>query len=144
MGGMNIELHIERLILDGLPVESRERVQAAVEAELTRLWAAGGLNDGLLAGGALPSLLAETIQVTNEAGATQLGSQVAQSVHGGRGNEPAIANPNASTRAIAVAACQRRTATTPLLVRQSYERRRRMRRVRQERDAATIIHQPTE
>ena len=36
---MNINLHIERLILDGLPIEPRQRaqVQAAVEAELARL-----------------------------------------------------------------------------------------------------------
>ena len=36
---MNINLHIERLILDGLPITRQQgpHVQAAVEAELTRL-----------------------------------------------------------------------------------------------------------
>lgn len=88
---MNIELHIERLILDGLPIEPRERAQAqaAVEAELTRLLTTGGLNAGLLAGGALPSLRADAIQLTNENNAGRLGEQIAQAVYGGIGAEQA-------------------------------------------------------
>jgi len=84
---VNIELHIERLILNGLPVERRQsaEMQAAVEAELTRLLMTGGLNDGLLAGGALPSLRAEAIQLTNETSAARLGSQIAGAVYGGIG-----------------------------------------------------------
>ena len=44
---MNIRLHIERLILDGLPVNSVQspQVKAAVEAELTRLLTADGLHN---------------------------------------------------------------------------------------------------
>ena len=42
---MNIKLHIERLVLDGLPVTRSQGplVQAAMEAELARLMAEGGL-----------------------------------------------------------------------------------------------------
>lgn len=42
---MNIELHIERLTLDGVVVDPGRRfdVQAAVEAELRRLLTAGGV-----------------------------------------------------------------------------------------------------
>ena len=41
---MNIQLHIERLVLDGLPLTRREGalVQAAVETELARLNLTGG------------------------------------------------------------------------------------------------------
>ena len=42
----NIHLHIERLILDGLPIERAQgpHVQAAVEAELARLLTENGLD----------------------------------------------------------------------------------------------------
>src|SRR6202008_474567 len=84
---VNINLHIERLILDGLPVEPQQhaQVQAAVETELARLLVAGGVNSGLLTGAARPSLRAGAINVSNETNATHLGSQIAQSVHGGIG-----------------------------------------------------------
>jgi hypothetical protein len=86
---VNIELHIERLILDGLSVEPRERphLQAAVEAELTRLLTAGGLRSELLSGGAVRSLGAGEIHVTNQMRASHLGSHIAQAVHGGLGPE---------------------------------------------------------
>lgn len=82
---MKIDLHIERLILDGLPIDSGQsaEVQAAVEAELARLLMNGGLDAGLLAGGALPSLRGGAIQLTNESNGAHLGAQIAQSVHGG-------------------------------------------------------------
>lgn len=84
---MNINLHIERLILDGLPIEPRQRaqVQAAVEAELARQLMAGGLSSELLAGGPLPSLRTGAIQLTNETGAAHLGAQIARAVYGGIG-----------------------------------------------------------
>ena len=84
---MNIELHIERLVLDGVPVSPRDHanLQAAVEAELTRLLAAGGLRSELLAGGAMPSLGAGEFQMTNKLGVAHLGNQIAHAVHGGVG-----------------------------------------------------------
>jgi len=88
---MNIELHIERLVLDGLQVEARDRahLQAAVEAELTRLLTTGGLRSELLAGGALRSLGAGEIQATHGSTALHLGNQIAQAVHSGIGGENA-------------------------------------------------------
>lgn len=82
---MNINVHIERLILDGLPVARSQGplIRAAVEAELARLLAADGLAAGLLAGGALPSVPASAIQLTSNTNPTQLGQQIAQAVHGG-------------------------------------------------------------
>ena len=86
---MNITLHIERLVLDGLPIESWQsaEAQAAVEAELARLLTENGLKAELLAGGAIPSLRAEPIQLPSEINAAQLGAQIAQSVYGGIGAE---------------------------------------------------------
>ena len=82
---MNINVHIERLVLDGLPVTSSQGslVQAAVEAELARLLTAEGLSAEFLAGGAMPSLRAGGIHLTKDSNPTQLGQQIAQAVHGG-------------------------------------------------------------
>lgn len=88
---MTIHLHIERLVLEGLPLEKRHgpQVQAAVEAELARLLAAGGLALELQAAAAVPRRPAEGIQLGNESHPARLGQQIAQSVYGGigRGNE---------------------------------------------------------
>ncbi len=87
---MNIELHIERLVLDGLPIEHSQGplVQAAVEAELTRLLAENGLASQLQSGGALPHLNANAIQLPPGGRPAQLGQQIAQSVYGGMSNAP--------------------------------------------------------
>ena len=84
---MNIELHIERLILDGLAIEPGQAadIQTALEGELTRLLVESGVRADLRAGGAMPSLRGRAINVTSETNAAQLGTQIAQSVHGGIG-----------------------------------------------------------
>lgn len=84
---MNINVHIERLILDGLPVAHRERpmLQAAVEAELARLLTSEGLAPHLLTGGAIPRLRGGNIQLTSEGDTGQLGRQIAWAVYGGIG-----------------------------------------------------------
>jgi len=84
---MNINLHIDRLILDGLPMPHSQRplLQAAVEAELTRLLTADGLSPGLSAGGAISHLPAGSLQLTHDNSPAQLGRQIAQSVYGGIG-----------------------------------------------------------
>ena len=86
----DIHLHIERLILDGLPIEHGQGplVRAAVEAELARLLAEDGLASQLQSGGALPGLKASAIQLTPGGSPAQLGQQIAQSVYGGLGNTP--------------------------------------------------------
>jgi hypothetical protein len=84
---MNINLRIERLILDGLPIAPAQSalVQAAVEAELGRLLTAGGLHAGLHSGIALPSLRANALQLNAGSNPTQIGQQIAQAVYGGIG-----------------------------------------------------------
>jgi len=84
---MKINLHIERLILEGLPLEKRQgpQVQAAVERELTRLLTANGLAPELQSGGAVPRRPADGIQLANETHSTRLGQQIARSVYSGLG-----------------------------------------------------------
>ena len=84
---MKINLHIERLVLDGLPVDSTKggRVRAAVEKELARLLAAGGLSQHLGAGAAVPRLRGGNIKVTKGVQAGGLGRSIARAVHEGIG-----------------------------------------------------------
>ncbi len=88
MSRPDIHLHIERLILDGLPIERSQGpfVQAAVEAELSRLLTENGLAPDLQAGGAMPNVRANAIQLTTGSSPTQVGTQIAQSVYSGIGN----------------------------------------------------------
>jgi len=82
---MKIELHIERLVLDRLPIEHSDRliVAAAVERELAQLLADGGLTGGLLTGGATARLSAGEIQLGGGSDAGQIGQQIAQAVYRG-------------------------------------------------------------
>jgi len=82
---MNLEVRIGRLVLEGIALapEQRPRVQAALEAELARLLAEGGLAPALLAGGALPRLPADSFTLSGDGDPTQLGQQIAQAVYGG-------------------------------------------------------------
>jgi hypothetical protein len=86
---LNIELHIERLVLDGLTATPRERTQirAAVETELSRLLSEGGLAHELAGGIALPSLAADNIQLPQGGNPWQLGEQIARAVYSGIGKQ---------------------------------------------------------
>ena len=83
---MNVELHIDRLVLEGIDLDHAQRpaLQAAVEAELGRLLAAGGVG-ALAAGGAVPSVRAEGFQMSGDGSPAQLGRQIAGAVYGGIG-----------------------------------------------------------
>ncbi len=84
---MNINLHIERLILDGLPFETRDRtlLQAAIETEVARLLTQNGIAPNLQNGGAMPSVRADAIQITNQNSPDQLGRQIGGSIYGSIG-----------------------------------------------------------
>jgi hypothetical protein len=77
---MTIRIHIEHLVLEGLPLGAHEgpQVQAAVEAELARLMGGGAPPPG----GATARVTALAISLAN-ASPTHLGQQIARSVHGG-------------------------------------------------------------
>lgn len=85
---MNVQLHIERLILEDLPIARSQRalVQAAVESELTRLITVNGVTSEVMAGGAKPSTPMTVIQMAEGATPVQLGHQIAQAVYQGIGN----------------------------------------------------------
>jgi hypothetical protein len=84
---MNIQVHIERLVLDGVTVAPGDRpeLQAAVETELARLLADGGLSPALLGGGAVPSVRTGETQLSPEGDAVGIGQQIAAAVYGGIG-----------------------------------------------------------
>lgn len=84
---MKIQVHIERLILDGLPLERRQGplVQAAVEKELTRLLTVHGLGREWQSGGAVPRKRAAGIRLVNAIDPTGLGRQIARSIYSGIG-----------------------------------------------------------
>ncbi len=85
---MNIQLHIERLVLEGLPMSRQQGavVQAAVEQELGRLLNAGQLHSQIASGGALPALQGGMIQAANVASPVQLGAQIGGAVYSGIGD----------------------------------------------------------
>ncbi|HEX6899538.1 MAG TPA: hypothetical protein VF789_07495 [Thermoanaerobaculia bacterium] len=84
---MKINLHIDRLVLEGidLPHAQRPVLQAAVEAELGRLLAEGGVGPDLASGIAVPSVRAAGIEMGADGSPQQLGTQIARSVYGGIG-----------------------------------------------------------
>ena len=84
---MKIEVHIERLVLDGLPVTSAEsaRVRAAVTAELSRMLAAGGLARELHGGGAVPRVAAPQFSFGPRERPDAIGRHIARSIHAGIG-----------------------------------------------------------
>jgi hypothetical protein len=86
---MNINLHIERLILDGLPIGKSQafQVQRAVEDELTRLLTENSLTQHLSAGGAVPSVQASGIQLPADGNPAQIGIYIAQSIYDGVGQK---------------------------------------------------------
>ncbi len=79
---MSINLHIGRLILDGLPVTAHGRpaLVAALERELSAL-AEGGLAPELAAGGAVPRLAAPSIAIAPGTGPAEMGRKIAQAVY---------------------------------------------------------------
>jgi hypothetical protein len=84
---MNIRIDIERLVLDGIQLAAghKAQLQAALETELARLLARGGVSTELRSGGAVPSLRANSIQLSGEGSPARLGKQIARAVYGGIG-----------------------------------------------------------
>lgn len=84
---MNVRLHIDRLVLDGISVSAadRPRLQAAIEHELARLITANGISPALASGGALPSIAVPQITLAPHAKPAQLGASIAGALYGGVG-----------------------------------------------------------
>ncbi|MGD2157020.1 MAG: hypothetical protein PVG14_05810 [Anaerolineales bacterium] len=79
----SIELHIEALLLHGFSSHQRFRIAQAVERELTRLLAEGGLPAAWSQGKGLVSLDGGQFEAQPGAKAESIGAQVAQAVYGG-------------------------------------------------------------
>jgi hypothetical protein len=95
---MKINLHIERLVLEGLPVTSQQAplVQVAIEQELTRLLGLDPIAPQLMSGGALPYARGGAVRFGGEAGPRQLGTHIAQSVHEGLGHKEGVESGQAN------------------------------------------------
>ncbi len=85
---MNINLHIERLVLVDINIVAgqRELLQASVTTELTRLLNNSGLASNLVEGVALPHISTSSIQLTDN-NPIHFGQQIAKSVYGGISHE---------------------------------------------------------
>jgi hypothetical protein len=97
---MSINVHIERLILDNLPVKGSDGsiVQAAVETELARLLTEQGLPG--VSSGAVPYLSGPPIELARDTKPAHLGHQIARAIHTGVGPAPATPRPRTSTRGL--------------------------------------------
>jgi hypothetical protein len=79
---MNVRLHIERLVVDGVSLGpgGGRRLQAAVEMELTRLLTEGGLGTAV-SSAAMPSLSVGAIPLDRNP--ARLGAGLARTVYDG-------------------------------------------------------------
>ncbi|MES9991921.1 MAG: hypothetical protein ABW098_08205 [Candidatus Thiodiazotropha sp.] len=82
---MNIHLHIDELVLEGLPPQATDSIalKAALETELVRMLANGGPAPGPYGGGSRPSVSTDDIQLAEGSTATVLGQQIGQTVYRG-------------------------------------------------------------
>lgn len=92
---MNVRLHIERLILDDLPIRGSQRglVQGAVEQELARLIEVNGVGPDTMTGGTRASVPHTVMHMTEGANPVQLGQQIAQAVYQGIGTSQSSKKP---------------------------------------------------
>jgi len=82
---MNLNLHIDRLVLDGISVEPHQRslLKVSLETELGRLLARNGIAPELQSGGAFNAIRMGSIDVGEKNKPSFLGQQIARSVYGG-------------------------------------------------------------
>ena len=78
---MNINLHIERLVLDGVAVSRPALLEAALAAEVKRLLAAGHLSPLLRRGGVMTAM--RTAPVTMSRDSAAMGTEIGRAVHAG-------------------------------------------------------------
>jgi hypothetical protein len=84
---MKINVHIERLVLDGIAVENSARLRGAVETELASHLAQYGLAHAFRQGGAHSFLNAGEIAWDGSKSEAQLGKRIAGAVYGGIGEK---------------------------------------------------------
>ncbi len=79
----NLDFNIDELVLDGFDGVDRERLGAAVEHELARLFTEQGVSAALRQGGRTARLDGGAFTLTPNADADAIGTQIAQAVFGG-------------------------------------------------------------
>jgi hypothetical protein len=86
---MNIKLHIERLIVEGLPLEWRERqaLHGAVEQQLIHLLTARGIPEGLQSASNVAALVAPVLNGGGDTAPQSLGTQIGNSLYAGLASE---------------------------------------------------------
>lgn len=86
---MKIDLHIERLVLDGLPVGSAQApaIGAAIQTELTRLLSTHGLSSELRSGVAVPQVRGGALDLKTSDKPATLGRGIAQAAFGSVGSK---------------------------------------------------------
>lgn len=88
---MRINMHVERLVIEGLPVARHQaaQVHAAFEAELSRLLTAHGLDASLVSGASLARLNVGDLRLPRDGAhdPARLGAHIAAAVYGVLGGE---------------------------------------------------------
>lgn len=82
---MDVEVHIDEIVLYGLPAAARRRIADAVTAELERLVREQGLPAWMTAGENVLSVEGGAFTVEPGARAERIGAQIAQAIYGGQG-----------------------------------------------------------
>ena len=84
---MNISIHIEQLIMDGLLIahRDRDRLQSAIEVELARLLTDGALVVDLQTPGMMAHLTGGTLELTGDEEPHLLGKCIAEAIYRGIG-----------------------------------------------------------
>jgi hypothetical protein len=85
MKPMNIDLHIEELVLDGLPRVDQYRFSEAVQVELSRLFSERGVPRSLHRGGYMDQLDGGGFTVAPNSTESSIAGQIAQAVYRGFG-----------------------------------------------------------
>jgi len=80
---MNVDLHIEELVLEGFRPSDRHRIGAAVERELGRLLAERGVPAALTTNADVPRLEGRSFTAPAGARPEAVGRQIAGAVYGG-------------------------------------------------------------
>jgi hypothetical protein len=76
-----VELHIDELVLYGLPDGQRDGIAEAVEVELKRLLDEGGLPPSLAAGGMLPQVQVDDLHLAAGTESGAVGAHIAGSIY---------------------------------------------------------------
>jgi len=82
-----VNFHIDRLVLHGFSAVDRHRIGAAMQAELTRLFAEQGVPPSLKRGGAIDQLDGGAFELAPNLPPRVVGVRIARSIYQGLGHE---------------------------------------------------------